>query len=301
MVRVLVGTEPYRMKLQEQKLISGRAMTQISSIGAEAEQALQSTGLFGDSGIIYETDSLKKEDELFRLCKEYHDSNSLILIKCREVLGTTKFAKWLKQNKCLIDCGKLEMDELRSFILRGCKKYGVQLTESVLDEIIRRSGYLTDDQVNAYKISMLVKQLSFCHQPVTMEDVDVLVEEMPESNAFRLSDCFVAKDLSGFLNEAHILAANGEDFIRVTSLLYRNFRILYKIHTLQEMDEKKMRESLGLNWYAWKNMSSLRKLDNGIVIKVMDILERGMTEMRKNSYMSETLFIGMMGKLALLI
>ena len=62
-----------------------------------------------------------------------------------------------------------------------------------------------------------------------------------------------------------------------------------------------MRESLGLNWYAWKNMSSLRKLDNGIVIKAMDILERGMTEMRKNSYMSETLFIGMMGKLALLI
>ena len=99
MVRVLVGTEPYRMKLQEQKLISGRAMTQISSIDAEAEQALHSTGLFGVSGIIYETDSLKKEDELFRLCKEYHDSNSLILIKCREVLGTTKFAKWLKQNK----------------------------------------------------------------------------------------------------------------------------------------------------------------------------------------------------------
>jgi len=301
MVRVLVGTEPYRMKLQEQKLVSGRSMVQMTSIGSEAEQALQSTGLFGKSGIIYETDSLKKEDELFRLCKEYHDSNSLILIKCRDVLGTTKFAKWLKQNKCLIDCGKLEMDDLRSFILRGCKIYGVQLTEAVLNEMIQRSGYLTDDQVNAYKISMLVKQLSFCHQPITMDDVNVLVEETPESNAFRLSDCFAEKNLSGFLNEAHILAVNGEDFIRITSLLYRNFRILYKIHTLQGMDEKKMREILGLNWYAWKNMSSLRKLDNGIVTKAMDILEHGMTEMKKNSYTSETLFIGMMGKLALLI
>lgn len=301
MVRVLVGAEPYRMKLQEEKLVSGRSMVRMTSIGPEAEQALQSTGLFGESGIIYETDSLKKEDELFRLCKEYHGSNSLILIKCHDVLGTTKFAKWLKQNRCLVDCGKLEMDDLRSFILRGCKIYGVQLTEVVLDEIIRRSGYLMDDQVNAYKISMLVKQLSFCHQPVTMEDVNALIEENPEANAFRLSDCFVAKDLSGFLNEALILAGNGEDFIRVTSLLYRNFRILYKIHNLQGMDEKEMRESLGLNWYAWKNMNSLRKLDHGIVVKAMDILEQGMVAMKKNSYMSESLFFTMMGNLALLI
>ena len=82
MVRVLVGAEPYRMKLQEEKLVSGRSMVRMTSIGPEAEQALQSTGLFGESGIIYETDSLKKEDELFRLCKEYHGSNSLSAMMC---------------------------------------------------------------------------------------------------------------------------------------------------------------------------------------------------------------------------
>ena len=166
-------------------------------------------------------------NELFRAYKKAPSEFTELLVLCREVDKTTKFAKELKKEGLLLEVTKLKEDyELKKFIQYFVTKANGTISSDALKEFMCRENYFENDATNLVSITNDLTALLSVSNEITTSIVKDMVKDMAKENRFALARLIEKKDAKGLKKEISLISPNNA--IPTLSLLLREYRIAYK-------------------------------------------------------------------------
>lgn len=241
MIKILIGNEPYMidcMARKESKLeFADFNLLKSSSFGEEEDLFLSSCPMMDDKRVLIL--SLKKLDDLKGECFDKWLGNTetpnVILVKVSEWDARTSFYKECSKKGLFVSCSKKDLyNSIASVIQKGVASKGAVMDNSVIESMLKRAGYLENEEVNMYTIMGYVNTLLSLEKNVTMELMESVVPSFYKEDAFCLAKLICSKDVKGLRKQAELLRGTE---IETLSALLREYRISYKAKyfSLKEM------------------------------------------------------------------
>lgn len=169
-------------------------------------------------------DKIAVSDKLMRAFKSIPDTTKLI-VTGKSVDKRSVFYK--EYGKQITPCEKLTEQRAWEYVQHLVKREHSRITTNAMKELVRRSGYLENDDVTMYALENMVKQLSFLGD-ITFENVCALIPQTASGKAYDLTGMLCRKETDRFFEQAHLLLDEGENEIGILSLMQRVFRVAYK-------------------------------------------------------------------------
>ncbi len=217
---VLYGNEPYLIDEQISVLTNGLERCIYSLSDGIPEEALDTPSFFGKSAVILYVNGneINNLNESGILEKEHE--NDLIVI----LLNPDKRTKGYKAiSKLITPCNKSEQYAIKKIIEWGSG----QIDNETAKEIIRKSQYLSLDDITLYSIKILVsKALLLCEQKISIQDLDQIVEE-PDESIYMIVKNLIKCDSRKVLDLTSSLIEKGENELALLALIQRPFRLYY--------------------------------------------------------------------------
>lgn len=253
--------------------------------------------LLGKSVYVLEYDTLGAEEKLVKFIQKNRGTSSDLVITAKSVRQPNKLLALIKDKGTVMKCDKYKMSMLESYITRGVKSCGARITRDACEELISRSGYLDTDEVDLYKISILVKQLSYAGRDITIDLVRDIVPERLEGRAALLLTFAVQGNEKALLKEGEVCFAQGNKPIMLYGWMLRNLRIALKCRLYSELGEAKLEENLGLTHRQLRAVSDVRELGEVSLFRMISTLNNAVGGVKEGKD-SRTEFLATLGKLA---
>lgn len=269
MIYILSGKEKYLID-NEAKKLAGDSI-KFSEFGREVYESINILPIFEEEQkITVFPEKLPTDDKFMDLLKKGVPSFTTLVIIPEKLDKRTKAYSIAKQQGLVMELDKVSEDQLKKLLCRLIQKNDCKIRESQMDYLIKRSGYLIDDDVDLYQMKTWCKQLCYASEIIKKETIDAFVPESDQTSVFALTGYI----LSGKGKETMMLAQNlineKESPIRLLSLLLRSFRLGYKRQMYQELTDRDAAKKFGVTPYQLQPVKNLAPETIG---KCMDVIE----------------------------
>lgn len=232
MVKIMVGNEPYMvdcMARRESKLnFPDFNLLKSSAFGEEEDLFLSSYPMMDDKRVLVL--SLKKLDDLkgeyFEKWADETDTQNVIVVKVSEYDARTSFYKECVKKNLIVPCSKKDLyNSIIPILQKRVAAKGAVMDNSVIESMIKRTGYLENDEINMYSLVGYLNTMLSLEKNITLDLMESIVPSFYKEDAFCLAKLICSKDMKGLRKQAELLKGTE---IETLSALLREFRISYK-------------------------------------------------------------------------
>lgn len=283
MVRVFWGQERYNVDANARNLLKNAEVQRfdfpkkIETAGIKA--AARNPSFFAErTGILVRCGVLAGDDmeKISELLKEFGDDESVAIVFAADSISREKKADkaaLAKISEHVTECPKfLEKDrnKLTEFVAMVAGKEGVKIEPLAASEIVTRSDYFGEAEVNLYTLRLITQQVALLGD-ITVDTVVSVVPESPAEKAYLLSG-MLAKGQAERLavNAKKLLESKTFNEIGLLGLIGKPFRVAYLKRTFGAgaggADE-------------WK-ADSLNGLDTAVIERITDVLEEAVLKIK---------------------
>lgn len=273
MLKLYYGPETYMCQQKKLKLInSGTEMDLFISKewNSECEDFVSTFSMFGSKTLVLDIEELTKAYERVLAFKDLAD----IHIFAKKIDSRIKIFKTLEGSAEFFP--KLGSNALKNFCLDNLKEFGCGITKEAFELLVRRSGYLVNNDVCLDTILIYLKQCAMDTNAITEETVLKFVPECADVKIWGLFDYLMNKDLKGFYRYFDRLVEQKETPIGILSLMLRNVRIGYKA-SLCGRDAAK---TIGVQPAA---IASTKRLSSAQLADLMELLQGAVNSIKSGS------------------
>lgn len=230
MLRILYGDEPYLIQLKKQEIISKISFPELnlmrfSSWSEEVLGYIETCPMMDDYKVaVVECQTLSSfGDKSFQNYLENPYSSSFLLIIVEAIDSRTKLVKTLKEKGCLEECGLIkDRRKLRDIILTEISNRGGSISDEAYKRLLDREQYVPDGGTNLLKIISDIDRLISYDTNITVDTVDLLIEENVIVKVFSLGNMIYAGNTKELVKQARQITDDGSEeiFKSLGGLLY---------------------------------------------------------------------------------
>ncbi|PLX27022.1 DNA polymerase III subunit delta [Candidatus Parcubacteria bacterium] len=269
----LYGTDTFRSRQQLKKMVEkfktdrdpqglNVAMLDCATedLGKVLEQVLASPFLAEKRMVVLEnalTATGKKDlqTELFERIKNKKISEDTILLFWESGAKpktdvAKKLYKMLQKEKFAQEFGELKGSGLGSWVKQEVEMCGGKINAGAVQHIVNNVG-------DSWFIHSLISQLtSYTDKEITLEDVQLFIDEKQDDNIFNLVDAIVAGQTKKVYTMIREQYAKGEDAQYIFAMMLRQFRILLELRDVFDREDNPrsdvLAKQLGLHPFVVK-------------------------------------------------
>ena len=224
--------------------------------------------------ILQYSDKIVVSDKLMEAFNSVPDT-TILIITGKSIDKRSSFYK--AHSKQITACEKLTEQRAWEYVQYLVKKEHSRISTDAMKELVRRSGYLENDDITMYALENMVKQLCFLGD-ITLDNVCALIPQTASGKAYDLTGMLCRKETDRFFEQAHLLLDEGENEIGILSLMQRIFRIAYK--------EAVVPHGSGVPDWQWKVAGQI-PVDT--LESILDVIQKAVASI-KNGAKARTMF-----------
>lgn len=228
---------------------------------------------------LYRKSSDAGSNDLLQFATEKQETSVLIfLLESRYASDLTAFGKKFIKAAGSYEFARLERADLKAFISKRIRESGKMIARREMDFLIDISGYYNRE--STYSLTQLDadtrKIVKACSgDQITMDVIEDLLTGDSDRYVFNLVDALVAGNRARALEIAETIIREEDGAIQVTSLLTKQFEIMYDALELSSrgMSLSQMAKATGVNEFRFKkayqaanaySLSRIRKILTGL-------------------------------------
>lgn len=293
MIYLFYGNEPYTKDLKMSQICQDSEVLKVEEITSDCIEFIYQNSIVGKKVLIYNTEKLGADEKLLNFIKEVESSENDIIVVANKVNQNTKVYQ-LMQQYTIINCEKLNEYTFLKFLEKGLSKYNASMSDVAKEVFTTECGYFVINEINLYKITILIKQLVFHSRCIIESDVTEFLQNTEDYNGLKLSSLIFNNDKYA-MDYAYRISQTNE-YIKIISLLLRGYRISLKVSLYQHNRYNEIYKELGLNSYQMKYLREVMKLHPNTLNNSIDVLQFAAHEI-KSGYPPKDIFILAMAKL----
>lgn len=173
--------------------------------------------------------------------------------------GRKRITKKMKEMTTVIEAMRLEGNDLLTWVQHEAKENGTNITSQSAQTLVSTAG---DNLLSlSTEIGKMATYLGG-EGDITVDVIDELVARTPEMDVFRLTDAYIAGNISRTVSIYHDLLRNGEEPIMLTSLIAGQIRLMVHVQSLRRKgyQQHQIAKTLHVHPYRVKLMLENRKL-----------------------------------------
>lgn len=188
----------------------------------------------------------------------------LLLTTNQDIDKNNNLIKTIKATGLIAEYKKLKGIDLHSYVNNYIKERNKNITKSNLTFLISEIG--SSSESIDLELEKLISYLGD-KQNIEKEDIETIIHKSIENNVFKMNDLILKKDIDNAILIYKNMIFQGEDELKILSMIYRNYKILYllKSYVEENMSYEEVVKKYNLRDFALKNY--LR------VVKVISIEE----------------------------
>ena len=210
--------------------------------------------------VFLSTDKSKLQHNLDRFLSYIDNPNltTILIINAYDIKidKRSKIYKLLQRLDYIENFDNITEDEAEELIKKYFNKLNCQISNLAVRELIKRC------ECDALRIHSELKKISFYLEDkseITLEDIEVLVSEVLETNIFNLINNFLDRKIAESIKTYNQLLILNEEPIVFSSILGKSFHNLYVIKQYQKQNftEFQLRSILNIHPYQLKILYKL--------------------------------------------
>lgn len=222
----------------------------------------------------------KEEEKQIQYLAEYikriPDSTCLVFWQTEEIDKRKKLFQGIKKVGVVLEFKKLNAVALGNWISQYLKKKGKVMKKSVQHFLIENSDYLSKNSTKTLidMVNEIDKIIDYIgdREEILIEDIEEMLPRRLENDIFKLVDAIGQKDKKNALKFLNDMLREGENGLRILSMIARQFRILIQCKELKERGYTLNEIASKLNFMPFivnKGISQARYFDQGILRQAM--------------------------------
>lgn len=173
--------------------------------------------------------------------------------------GRKRITKKMREMTTVIEAMRLEGNDLLTWVQHEATANGTNITSQTAQTLVSTAG---DNLLSlSTEIGKMATYLGG-EGEITAEVIEALVARTPEMDVFRLTDAYIAGNISSTVSIYHDLLRNGEEPIMLTSLIAGQIRLMIHVQSLRRKgyQQHQIAKTLHVHPYRVKLMLENRKL-----------------------------------------
>ena len=173
--------------------------------------------------------------------------------------GRKRITKKMREMTTVIEAMRLEGNDLLTWVQHQAKANGAYITSQTAQTLVDMAG---DNLLTlSTEIGKMATYLG-SEGEITAAIIEELVPRTPEMDVFRLTDAYLAGNVSGTVSIYHDLLRNGEEPIMLTSLIAGQIRLMIHVQSLRRKgyQQHQIAKTLHVHPYRVKLMLENRKI-----------------------------------------
>ena len=198
----------------------------------ELEDFLTTVSFFGDRKLAIIKDmNFKFNSELIM---EYADQSMVVIIQEEKIDKRLSEYKKLKKVAYELNFEKMKPEETITYIISTLKLYGINVTRDVAEYLDHKCSNDKNTLINEFK-----KITSFFEKgkTLTKDDIDLVCAKTMQDKIFELTDYVVKENKPKCLETLEEMYSFKESPIKISIMLYKQFRELYLIKNIMLKDK----------------------------------------------------------------
>lgn len=196
-----------------------------------------------------ETESISNVDaDIISFLENEIPSNVTIIFNEEDVTKTKKTYKLLDKKGVVNEFKKLSENDIVSYVINLCKKYGVLIDKSTATYFVNVVSNNMDDVIN--EIRKLIEYTGK-DKEITKQSIDLITIKQIEAVIFDLTDYLGKRDIKKSIQLLDDLIYQKEPLQKIYIMIYKHFKNLYLIKTAQEQKINNVNEQLGLHPFVF--------------------------------------------------
>ena len=144
--------------------------------------------------------------------------------------GRKRITKKMREMTTVIEAMRLEGNDLLTWVQHEAKANGANITSQTAQTLVSTAG---DNLLSlSTEIGKMATYLGG-EGDITADVIEELVARTPEMDVFRLTDAYIAGNISRTVSIYHDLLRNGEEPIMLTSLIAGQIRLMIHVQSLR--------------------------------------------------------------------
>ncbi|OFI49434.1 DNA polymerase III subunit delta [Floricoccus tropicus] len=192
------------------------------------------------------------------------DTTVLIIIVHGKLDNKRRVVKKLKQKSILFEANSLKESELSKHLLDLSGQMGMDISATAMKRLLEKSSF----SFGLAKKNLDLLKLYKPRGEISVADLDLVLPKTLQDNIFDLTEMLLKgriKEARSLIND---LVIQGEDVIKLLSILTGNFRLYYQVKLLQKKgnSQAQITEQLKIHPYRIKlAMQTVSKLSLGFL------------------------------------
>ena len=173
--------------------------------------------------------------------------------------GRKRITKKMREMTTVIEAMRLEGNDLLTWVQHEATANGTNITSQTAQTLVSTAGD------NLLSLSTEIDKMATYlggEGEITTGVIEALVARTPEMDVFRLTDAYIAGNISSTVSIYHDLLRNGEEPIMLTSLIAGQIRLMIHVQSLRRKgyQQHQIAKTLHVHPYRVKLMLENRKL-----------------------------------------
>lgn len=173
--------------------------------------------------------------------------------------GRKRITKKMREMTTVIEAMRLEGNDLLTWVQHEATANGTNITSQTAQTLVSTAGD------NLLSLSTEIDKMATYlggEGEITTDVIEALVARTPEMDVFRLTDAYIAGNISSTVSIYHDLLRNGEEPIMLTSLIAGQIRLMVHVQSLRRKgyQQHQIAKTLHVHPYRVKLMLENRKL-----------------------------------------
>lgn len=165
--------------------------------------------------------------------------------------GRKRITKKMRESATVIEANRLEGKDLIVWIQQEAGANGVSISPQTAEMLVSTVG----DQLVG--LSSEIEKMAIylgANEEITETLIEEIVPRTPEANVYRLTDAYLAGDISKTIAIYHDLLRNGEEPIMLTALIASQIRLMVHVKSLRDKgyQQNQIAKTLRVHWYRVK-------------------------------------------------
>lgn len=191
----------------------------------------------------------RKNDDVKKVIDEYLinplETTVLIIDECE---NSSYKSLEKKDNVTLVDCSRLDVEILTSFILKETKKFGIEIDKKAINKLIDVcDGYMSKIDLEINKLI----NMKFNEKVITTKDIEECVNVSDEYQIFELTNALIDKNGDRALYICEDIIKNKKNVSMILNLIYNHIRKLFYVKVTKTSTEE-LSQLLDVKEYAIK-------------------------------------------------
>lgn len=173
--------------------------------------------------------------------------------------GRKRITKKMREMTTVIEAMRLEGNDLLTWVQHQAKANGTNITAQTAQTLVNMAG---DNLLTlSTEIGKMATYLGGDGE-INADVIEELVPRTPEMDVFRLTDAYIAGNISSTVSIYHDLLRNGEEPIMLTSLIAGQIRLMIHVQSLRRKgyQQHQIAKTLHVHPYRVKLMLENRKI-----------------------------------------